>query len=223
MHISFVSLFPDIFASFLSTSLVAKAQDKWLLTFSVVDPRTFCVDKHQQVDDTVYGGGDGMLIKAQPVIDAVESIISAVDGSWAVIMPTPSRDVFSQKHAHLFAKYDHIIFVCGRYEWIDHRFVQYMHDKYAAHFFTVSLGAFVTLWGETPAMVMTESIVRLLPWVIKESWSWEEESYSIKHGWSNFEHPQYTKPAEVYGYTVPDVLLSGDQGKIEEWKKQHTA
>lgn len=139
MHIHFVSLFPDIFASFLSTSLVAKAQDKKILTFSLINPRDFCSDKHQQVDDTVYGGGDGMLIKAQPMIDAVESILSTLGTNWAIIMPMPSRNIFSQKHAHLFAKYEHLIFVCGRYEGIDHRFVEYMTDKYPEHFFAVSL------------------------------------------------------------------------------------
>lgn len=222
MHIHFVSLFPEIFDSFLSTSIIKKAQEKKLLQFSVVNPRDFCADKHQQVDDTVYGGGDGMLIKAQPMIDAVEKIVSSITGTWAIIMPSPSKDVFSQKHAHLFSKYDNLILVCGRYEGIDYRFVQYMCDKYAADFFVVSLGSFVTLGGEAPAMVMTESIVRLISGVIKETWSWEEESYSVKKWWMNLEHPQYTKPADVYGYVVPDVLLSGDQGAIEKWNKENS-
>lgn len=222
MHIHFVSLFPEIFDSFLSTSIIKKAQDKNFLQFSTIDPRKFCNDKHQQVDDTVYGGGDGMLIKAQPMIDAVESIVAQIEGAWAIVVPSPSQDFFVQKHAHLFSKYDHIIFVCGRYEWIDYRFVEYMREKYEDMFFVLSLWAFVTLGGEAPAMVMAESIVRLVGGVIKEEGSWENESYSIKQGWSNLEHPQYTKPAEVYGYKVPDVLLSGDQSAIMQWNKEHS-
>ncbi len=220
MHIHFVSLFPEIFDSFVSTSIIKKAQEKKLLRFSVITPRDFCTDKHQQVDDTVYGGGDGMLIKAQPVIDAVESIVAQIEGAWAIVVPSPSQDIFVQKHAHLFSKYDHLIFVCGRYEGIDYRFVEYMREKYEDMFFVLSLGSFVTLGWETPAMVMTESIVRLVSGVIKEQWSREEESYSIKKWWANLEHPQYTKPAEVYGYKVPDVLLSGDQWGIQKWKEE---
>lgn len=222
MHIHFVSLFPEIFDSFLSTSIIKKAQEKKLLEFSVINPRDFCADKHQQVDDTVYGGGDGMLIKAQPVIDAVESIVADIEGAWAIVMTSPGQDVFAQKHAHLFSKYDHLIFVCGRYEGIDYRFVQYMREKYDDKFFVLSLWAFVTLGWEAPAMVMTESIVRLVSGVIKEQGSWEEESYSVKKWWSNLEHPQYTKPAEVHGYKVPDVLLSGDQGAIQKWKVENS-
>ncbi len=145
MHIHFVSLFPEVFDSFVSTSIIKKAQEKKILQFSVINPRNFCTDKHQQVDDTVYGGGDGMLIKAQPMIDAVESIVATIDGAWAIVMTSPSKDVFSQKYAHLFSKYDHLIFVCGRYEGIDYRFVEYMREKYDDKFFVLSLGAFVTL------------------------------------------------------------------------------
>jgi len=217
MKIHIVSLFPDIFSNFLQTSLVSKAQEKDLLQFSLINPRSFCDDKHQQVDDTVYGGGAGMLIKAEPIIDAVHSVIDQISSdSWAIVFPSPSQTVFQQKHAHVLAKYDHIIFVCGRYEGIDYRWEQYFQDKYPEQFFKLSLGQFITLGGETPTMVMVEAITRLIPGVIKESWSREEESYSIKHGWSNIEAPNYTKPETVHGYTVPAVLLSGDQKKIGE-------
>jgi len=228
MHIHIVSIFPDIFASFLQTSLIAKAQTKELLTFSLINPRDFSQDKHQQIDDTVYGGGAWMLIKAKPIIDAVESIIKPLDSgsgpewqtsSRAIVFPSPSKTVFTQKHAHVFAKYDHLIFVCGRYEGIDARWEQYFMDKYPEQFFKLSLGQFITLGGETPSMVMVEAISRLIPGVIKESGSREEESYSIKDGGANIEAPNYTKPETVQGYSVPEVLLSGDQKKIEEWRK----
>lgn len=220
MHIHIVSLFPDIFTSFLQTSLIAKAQEKDVLHFSLINPRDFCADKHQQVDDTVYGGGAGMLIKAEPIIDAVNSVIdTAKNTSRAIVFPSPSKMVFAQKHAHVLAKYDHLIFVCGRYEGIDYRWEQYFQDKYPEQFFKLSLGQFITLGGETPTMVMLESITRLIPGVIKESGSREEESYSIKHGGANIEAPNYTKPENVHGYTVPEVLLSWDQKKIGEWRK----
>jgi len=220
MHIHIVSLFPGIFTSFLQTSLVAKAQERDLLQFSLVNPRDFCADKHQQVDDTVYGGGAGMLIKAEPIIDAVNSIIDQIKSdSWAVVFPSPSQTVFQQKYAHVLAKYDHLIFVCGRYEGIDYRWEQYFQDKYPDQFFKLSLGQFITLWGETPTMVITEAITRLIPGVIKESGSREQESYSVKHGGNNIEAPNYTKPETVHGYSVPEVLLSGDQKKIGEWRK----
>jgi len=222
MHIHIVSLFPDIFTSFLQTSLIAKAQEKDVLHFSLINPRDFCADKHQQVDDTVYGGGAGMLIKAEPIIDAVNSVIdTAKNTSRAIVFPSPSKMVFAQKHAHVLAKYDHLIFVCGRYEGIDYRREQYFQDKYPEQFFKLSLGQFITLGGETPTMVMLESITRLIPGVIKESGSREEESYSIKHGGANIEAPNYTKPETVHGYSVPEVLLSGDQKKIGEWKKEN--
>src|SRR3989338_3880165 len=129
-----------------------------------------------------------MLIKEKPVIDAIESIVSKLQvatpksqANFLILYPSPSKDVFVQKHAHVFAKYEHLIFVCGRYEGIDCRFEQYMLEKYPEQFYKLSLGQFVTLGGETPSMVMIEAITRLIPGVIKESGSWEEESYSIKH------------------------------------------
>ncbi len=221
MHIHIVSIFPDVFTSFLQTSLIAKAQEKGLIQFSCINPRDFCQDKHQQIDDTVYGGGAWMLIKAEPIIDAVNNIIKQAQwNNRAIVFPSPSKTTFVQKHAHVLAKYDHLIFVCGRYEGIDHRWEQYFMDTYPDQFFKLSLGQFITLGGETPSMVMIEAISRLVPGVIKESGSREEESYSIKHGGTNIEAPNYTKPETVHGYSVPEVLLSGDQKKIEEWRKE---
>lgn len=223
MHIHIVSLFPDIFTSFLQTSLIGKAQEKKLVQFSLTNPRDFCQDKHQQVDDTVYGGGAGMLIKAEPIIDAVNSVIEKNSSdNRTILFPSPSKTIFAQKHAHVLAKYDDIIIVCGRYEGIDYRWEQYFQDKYPDHFMRISLGQFITLWWETPTMVMVESITRLIPGVIKEAWSREEESYSIKHGGANIEAPNYTKPETVYGYTVPDTLLSGNQKKIAAWREEYT-
>ena len=146
------------------------------------------------MDDEIYGGGAGMLIKAKPVIDAVESVMSP---DARVIFLSPSKEVFSQVHAHGYSQCSHLILVCGRYEGIDARFEQYMRDRYAAQFSKISLGQFVTLGGEIPAMLMVEAVVRLIPGVIKEQLSWEEESYSPVCDMKNIEYPQYTRPEEV--------------------------
>lgn len=222
MKIYLISIFPEIFQSFLDTSLIAKAQEKEILDFELVNPRDFCDDKHQQIDDDIYGGWAGMLIKAIPMIDATESVISKLKGSFKIIFPSPSKKIFNQKYAHDLSQYDNLIFVCGRYEWIDHRFTQYFQDKYPNNFQTISLGKFVTLWGEIPTLTMVEAITRLIPGVIKEEISWQNESYSTEHNMENIEYPQYTRPVDVYGYKVPEILLSGHHKNIEERRKEQT-
>ncbi len=230
MHIYIVSIFPDIFKSFLETSLIKKAQDKKLLKFSFVNPRTFCPDRHQTVDDSIYGWGAGLLMKALPAIQAVESIIkkikktkSSADKGWfKILLPSPSKDVFTQKTAHSLSTVEHLIFVCTRYEGIDYRFEQYMKKHYKQQFHKISLWRFITLGGETPAMVMIEAISRLIPWVIKEESSRQDESYNIDKNMDNLEYPHYTKPEEVLGMKVPQILLSGHHGKIDERRTKKT-
>lgn len=227
MKITYISIFPEIFKSFLATSLIAKAQEKNLLSFDAVNPRNFCKDKHKQVDDEIYGWGTGLLMKAQPLIDAVEYVVKENTLSkrckkWKIIFLSPSKEIFCQNHAHEFAKMKHILFVCARYEGIDYRFEQYMIDNYPNHFTKISLGKFITLGGEVPAMTMTEAIVRLIPNVIKEENSWKDESYSVEKNMNNLEYPQYTRPETIQWYKVPEILLSGHTKKIEEWKKDNT-
>jgi len=237
MHIHIVSIFPDIFKSFIETSLIKKAIEKKILKFSFVNPRSFAPDKHQTVDDTIYGGWAGLLMKAKPAIDAVESIISSfVKGgarraedlkkkkkvNFKIILPSPSKDIFNQKIAHSLSESDHIIFICTRYEGIDYRFEQYMKKTYKKHFQKISLGHFITLGGETPAMVMIEAITRLIPWVIKEEVSRQDESYSVKQNMNNLEYPQYTKPEEVLWMKVPKILLSGHHKNINERRATKT-
>lgn len=222
MNIYLVSIFPEIFESFISTSLVFKAIEKKVLSFKIVNPRDFCPDKHQQVDDEIYGWGAGMLMKAQPMIDAVESIISTNNLSdFQIIFPSPSQKIFNQTTAMKYSENKDIIFICGRYEGIDYRFQQYMEKKYPTQFSKVSLGSFITLGGELPTMTMIEAIVRLVPWVIKEEISRQEESYSPEYNLQNLEYPQYTRPAEVEGFTVPEILISGHHKNIEQWKKDN--
>ncbi len=226
MRFHIVSIFPEIYESFITTSLMSKAVENGLLSFSFSNPRSFCSDKHQQVDDEIYGGWAGMLMKAKPVIDAVEDIIAKNNltkgEKWKIIYMSPSEKVFNQELAYGYAeRLEDIVFVCGRYEGIDYRFEEYMNDTYGDHFEKVSLGQFVTLGWEVPSMVAIESIARLIPWVIKEEASHLIESYDPQKNMNNIEFPQYTRPEEVMGYKVPDVLLSGHHAEIEKWRKDN--
>ena len=224
MYLHIVSLFPEIFESFLKTSLIDKAQEKWILNFSLHNPREFCEDKHQQIDDQIYWWGDWMLIKAKPIVDCVENIIEQydiADKDFVILFPAPSKEVFNQKIAYWLSKKEHIIFICGRYEWSDYRCESYLSKKYPDAFRKISMGEFIVLWWETPSMVMIESIVRLIPWVIKEKGSWIDESYSMKENMKNLEAPNYTRPLEVFWMKVPEELLSWDDSMVEKWRQSN--
>ena len=225
MKIFLVSIFPEIFESFLKTSLIAKAQQKGILEFKIINPRDFCTDNHQQIDDEIYGGGKGMLLKAQPLIDTINHIIDQNQlqkSDFSILFPSPSPHVFNQKIAYGQSKKDALIFVCGRYEGIDARFEEYCLFHYPDQFKKLSLGQFILLGGELPSCVMIEAITRLIPWVIKEKQSRIEESYAIKDGMSTLEAPNYTRPEEVYGMKVPKVLLNWDLEAIAQRKEDNT-
>ena len=225
MKIHIVSLFPEIFDSFFSTSLLQKSQKKWVLKIDFCNPRQFCKDKHQQIDDEIYWWWAWMLIKAEPIIDAVESIIKAnkLDKSdFKIIFPSPAKEVFTQKNAYIFSKQEHLIFVCWRYEWIDYRWELYMQKRYPTQFTKISLWQFILLWWEVATMTMIESISRLIPWVIKESESWQNESYSLKENMQNLEEPNYTRPEVVKWFKVPNTLLTGNADEIKKRKNDNT-
>ena len=225
MHIHIVSLFPELFDSFFSTSLLKRAQEKSILKIDFCNPRQFCTDKHQQIDDEIYWWWAGMLIKAEPIIDAVESIINKnnlKDSDFKIIFPSPAKEIFTQKNAYTFSKQEHLIFVCWRYEWIDYRRELYMKKNYPNQFEKISLGQFILLWWEVATMTMIESITRLIPWVIKESESWQNESYSLKENMQNLEEPNYTRPENVKWFEVPDVLLNGNSEEIAQWRRNNS-
>ena len=225
MKIHIVSLFPEIFDSFFSTSLLQKSQKKWVLKIDFCNPRQFCKDKHQQIDDEIYWWWAWMLIKAEPIIDAVESIIKANKlnkSDFKIIFPSPAKEVFTQKNAYTFSKQEHLIFVCWRYEWIDYRWELYMQKHYPTQFTKISLWQFVLLWWEVATMTMIESISRLIPWVIKESESWQNESYSLKENMKNLEEPNYTRPEVVKWFKVPNTLLTGNADEIKKRKNDNT-
>ena len=221
MKIFLVSIFPEIFESFLQTSLIAKAQEKGILEFEIINPRNFCTDKHQQIDDEIYGGGKWMLLKAQPLIDTINHIVEQNQlqkSDFSILFPSPSQQVFNQKVAYGQSKKDALIFVCGRYEGIDARFEKYCMEHYPDQFKKLSLGQFILLGGELPSCVMIEAITRLIPWVIKEKQSRIDESYAVKDGMATLEAPNYTRPEEVYGMKVPEVLLTWDLEAIAQRK-----
>lgn len=225
MEIHIISLFPEIFDSFFSTSLLKKAQEKWILKVDFCNPRRFCKDKHQQIDDEIYWWWAWMLIKAEPIIDAVESVIKSnkLHGSdFKIIFPSPAKEVFTQKNAYTFSKQEHLIFVCWRYEWIDYRRELYMQKHYPEQFKKLSLWQFILLGWEIASMTMIESITRLIPWVIKESESRKNESYSLKGNMQNLEEPNYTRPEVIKWFKVPSTLLTGNSDEIKKRKNDNT-
>ena len=224
MRYHIITIFPEIFDSFVATSLLAKAREKQLIDFSFITPRDFCTDKQRQVDDQIYGWGVWLLMKAPPIISAIQSVVASLwkDAKLAVIFPSPSLHYFDQWVAHtLTDTYTDIILLCGRYEWIDHRVELWCQKQFGQDFFKVSLGKFVTLWWEVPSMLIIETISRLIPGVIKEEESRQDESYRPDLGGENIEYPQYTRPEEVEWMSVPAVLLSGHHAEIAKRKTSH--
>jgi len=221
MNIYIHTIFPEIFESFLNTSLIKKAQEKWILNIKLVNIRDFCTHKQKQVDDKIYGWWVGMLIKAKPVIDSIENTIKENNlKDFKIIYLAPSENILDQQKCFDYSKNENIILLAWRYEWIDIRVEQYFQDKYN-NFERLSIGKYVLLWWELPAMVFIESVWRLIPWVIKEEMSFKDESYNIEKNMENIEYPQYTRPEEVYGYKVPNILLSWHDAKIEQWRKEN--
>lgn len=225
MHITYLTIFPELFDSFRETTLISRAVENKILTFETINPRHFCDDKHRIVDDQIYGGGHGLLMKAEPLIAGIKHWIekhSLTDKKFQIIIPHPSPIVFDQSYAHTWTESSHLLFICGRYEGIDERVWLRLQKTYPDHIQRISLGQFITLGGELPAMTMTEAVVRLLPGVINTDLSWMEESYSTEQNMQNIEHPQYTRPEIVEGMNVPEVLLSGHHKNIEQWKQDNS-
>lgn len=221
MNLYIHTIFPEIFRSFLDTSLIKKAQERWKLNIKLVNIRDFCVNKHKQVDDKIYGWWVWMLIKAKPVIKAIEHTIQENNlKDFKIIFLSPSKNILNQKKCFNYTKYKDIILLSWRYEWVDARVETYFQEKYW-NFEKLSIWKYVLLGGELPAMVFIEAVWRLIPWVIKEKDSYINESYSIEKNMKNIEHPQYTKPKDVYGYKVPNVLLSWHDANIEKWRKDN--
>lgn len=210
MKIQVITLFPDMFPGVLNTSMLWKAQEKGAVEFAFVNLRDFGLGPRSQVDDTPYGGGDGMLLKPEPLVAAIEQA-KENDPSAIVLLPTPRGNMFKQSDAkQLAAEHTGIILVCPRYEGYDERVTQWIDRQYC-------IGNYILTGGELPAMVIIDSVVRLLPGVLGGESSTEIESFQEDDEYIEF--PQYTRPEEFRGMKVPDVLLSGHHAEIEKWRK----
>jgi tRNA (guanine37-N1)-methyltransferase len=208
MRIDVVSLFPELITTPLSTSIMGRAQEKGALELHAHDLRQHGIGRHRQVDDTPYGGGQGMVLRPEPIFEAFD----AIDAAEAhVIFMTPQGKRFCQADAHRLAAMPRLVFLCGHYEGVDHRVVEACVDE------ELSIGDYVLTNGAIAAVVVIDAIVRLLPGVLGDDMSAVEESFTDPN---LLEGPQYTKPAEYRGLKVPDMLLSGNHAKITDWRKQ---
>ncbi|WP_414053912.1 tRNA (guanosine(37)-N1)-methyltransferase TrmD [Macrococcus equi] len=205
MRIDYLTLFPEMF-EILNHSIMKRSQDKGIVSFNTVNFRDFANNKHHQVDDYPYGGGQGMVLKPEPVFNAMESLRTTKDTR--VILMCPQGKRFDQAKAEELAHAEHLVFICGHYEGYDERIrTELVTDE-------LSLGDFVLTGGEYAAITMTDAIVRLIPEVLGNEVSHEDDSFSS----GLLEHPQYTRPADYKGMKVPDVLLSGNHKNIESWR-----
>ena len=205
MKITILTLFPEAFDSFLTSSILKRAYENDLFTFETVNFREFTNEKHGHVDDTPYGGGAGMVLMCQPILDALKTV-KTPDSK--VILLTPQGKRFNQSIAYDLSKEKHLIFICGHYEGFDERIRDYVDIQ-------LSLGAFVLTGGEVAAAAMCDSILRLVDGVIKQDSS-DDDSFSN----GLLEYPQYTRPVEYEGKKVPDVLLSGHHANINAWRHE---
>lgn len=218
MKFDVITIFPELFTGFLSESLLARAQKKKLIKINTHNLRKWTKDNHKTVDDRPYGGGAGMVLKVEPVSNAVKSI-KAKKGKTRVILLSAKGRTFNQKKARDLAKYDQLVFICGRYEGVDERVAKYVADE------EMSIGNYVLFGGEVAAMVLVEAVSRLIPGVIAKPESVKNESFSDKAAKTK-EYPQYTRP-EIFTLgskklKVPEVLLSGNHREIEKWRKQRS-
>ncbi len=213
MKIQIISLFPEMFPGVLNTSMLWKAQDKGIVEISYINLRDFGLGKRKIVDDTPYGGGDGMLLKPEPLVEAIEKA-KKIDPKAVVILPTPRGKLYKQSEAKRLAKANTgLILVCARYEGYDERVTKYVDQQYC-------IGNYVLTGGELPAMVIIDSVIRLLPGVLGGENSAEIESFQDDD--KNIEFPQYTRPEDFRGQKVPKVLLNGNHAEILKWRKTHS-
>lgn len=210
MKIQIITLFPDMFDGVLNASMLFKAQDKKLVDISYINLRDFGIGPRKTVDDTPYGGGDGMLLKPEPLFSAVEYAKKS-DKSAKVLLMTPKGDRFNQKLASALSDSQGLIIICGRYEGYDERITSIVDQQ-------ISIGDYVLTGGEIPAMVLVDSVVRLIPGVLGGEKSAEIESFSEP---GVLEFQQYTRPEDFKGMKVPEVLLSGNHEQIEKWRQDN--
>jgi len=208
MKIEVLTTFPEMFTGPLDYSMVKRARENGILDFRVVNLRDYTHDRHKTVDDRPFGGGPGMLLKPEPIFEAVEKLKTE---KTRVVMLTPSGRLFNQEIARELLQEEHLLLLCGAYEGFDERIRTLAQDE-------LSIGDYVLTNGAVPAMVIIDAVTRLLPGVLGDEQSSADESFS--HGL--LEYPQYTRPAEFRGMKIPEVLLSGNHAEIERWRREQS-
>ena len=212
MNYHVLTLFPEMIENGMNTSITGRAITKGLLSLEAINIRDFAFNKHQKVDDYPYGGGAGMLMQAEPVYLSYESIAERIGRKPRVIFLTPQGKTFNQDMAKEFALEEDLVFLCGHYEGIDERVLEEVVTDY------ISIGDYVLTGGELPAMVMMDSISRMVPGVLNNQESGETESFSG----NLLEYPQYSRPEEWHGKKVPEVLLSGHHANVDKWRREQS-
>lgn len=212
MNYHVLTLFPEMIENGMNTSITGRAITKGLLSLEAINIRDFAFNKYQKVDDYPYGGGAGMLMQAEPVYLSYESIAERIGRKPRVIFLTPQGKTFNQDMAKEFALEEDLVFLCGHYEGIDERVLEEIVTDY------VSIGDYVLTGGELPAMVMMDSISRMVPGVLNNQESGETESFSG----NLLEYPQYSRPEEWHGKKVPEVLLSGHHANVDKWRREQS-
>ena len=208
MKIDILSIFPEMFDGAFSESIIKRAIEDNKVEINIHNFRDYTEDSHNKVDDTPYGGGAGMVLMCQPIVDCLDSIRT---NDSKVILLTPSGKTYNQQMAYDLSKEKHLIFICGHYEGFDERITNFIDME-------ISIGDYVLTGGEIPAMAIVDSIVRLIPGVIKEE-SHLEDSFNEDY---LLDYPSYTKPRVFRGFEVPEVLISGDHKSIDEWRKEES-
>ena len=211
MQFEVFSLLPEVFPPYLDSSILQRARQNGLIDVRVHNIRDYAHDKHHTTDDTPYGGGGGMVMKPEPMFEAVESILGR-EADCPVILLTPQGRVFSQTVAAELSRHERIALLCGRYEGVDERIRQHLVTD------EISIGDYVLTGGELPALILIDAVSRLLPGVLGDPTGAEDDS----HASGLLEYPHYTRPPEFRGDGVPEVLLSGDHAKIEKWRREQS-
>lgn len=206
MRIDYLTLFPEMFEGVLNHSILKRAQDKGMLAVNTVNFRDYAENKHNQVDDYPFGGGQGMVLKPEPIFNALESLQQTAETR--VVLMCPQGEPFTQEKAQELSEAEHLVFICGHYEGYDERIREHLVTD------EISIGDYVLTGGELPAMTMTDAIVRLIPGVLGNQQSHEDDSFQD----GLLEFPQYTRPREYRGMNVPEVLLSGNHARIDAWR-----
>ena len=215
MQFEVFTLLPEVFPPYLESSILLRARQRGLIDVRVHNIRDYTHDKHHVTDDTPYGGGGGMVMKPEPVFEAVESVLGisaapAQPQSIPVILLTPQGRVFTQRVAEELSGHERIVLICGRYEGVDERIREHLVTD------EISIGDYVLTGGELPALMVIDALARLIPGVLGDPTGAEDDSHSM----GLLEYPHYTRPPEFRGWKVPDVLLSGDHAKIEKWRRE---